>query len=174
MGFDLPAPLVLPGLLGVRVGASDLNPLALPIAKEGESKGLTVSDAKVGIRSVLAEISVALSFRHVPFNQIELGLYEDLLRYCIDRGLVVGLGLKWQMIAGDGNNSETLHVVRVLGVEGDNIVLFDDSMECDPPSLTRPWVDVERAVLAAQDGFWIMGEKGNLVLPYGPDSGEAE
>lgn len=165
-GIPFEAPFTLPTLLGVRVGPADSNPLALPVAAPGEVCGVTASEAERSINRLFHDLELPLHFRHVPFNEITLRLYDDVLRCALDRELVVGLGLDYSQLVTPKGKSGTLHVLRVLTMANNQLLLFDDSHECRPPQFSCSWDEVERTVLAVPDGYWLIGSSANLALAY--------
>ena len=168
LGAKINAPLVLPSFLGVRVGPQDSNPLGLPVARMNETTGITASAATIAIATVLAGIDGNFGFRHLPFSKIEFGLYEDVLRHALDRGVVVGVGVKWSELRTSGSDESPLHLLRVTSFDEGVLTLFDDSHELEVPRFQQDWRNVERAILAAGDGFWLLGNSTNLHVPHAP------
>lgn len=165
-GIPFDALSMLPALLGVRVGSADANPLALPVAAPGEVCGVTASEAVRSISRLFHDLELPIHFRHVPFNEITLRLYDNVLRCALDRELVVGLGIDYSQLVTPKGKSRTLHVLRVLNMTNDQLLLFDDSHDRRPPQFSCSWDEVERTVLAVPDGYWLIGSPANLSLPY--------
>ena len=138
--------------------------MSLLVAAANEVRGITASDAARSINGLLCELEVSVAFRHVRLQEVTLGLYEDVLREALDRGLVVGLGVDHSRLASDARLSQALHVFRVVTFKDRQVILFDDSRECDPPEFARSWDEVERAVLSTSDGFWLFGPAPALAL----------
>jgi hypothetical protein len=165
-GIDLKEPASLPALLGVHVGANDENPLDLQIAETDDARGVTVAVAEKSIQALLDDLKLSISFRYLPFNEIPLSLYEDVLQDALNKGFIVGLGADVSQLDIENCQGKALHVFRVVGFNYNSITLFDDAYECYPPELTRAWHEVERSVLAAESGFWIFGPKAELALTF--------
>jgi hypothetical protein len=158
-------PMILPKLLGTRVGPEDANPLELPVAKEGEPTGVSLLDAVASIPQILTRLGSPFSFRHVPLKTITFGQYDDVLATALERKCVVALGVNFSLLTGRQANRPALHVLRVIGVGTGNVSLLDDSGECDPPTIVIPADIAMQAVLTTPGGFWIFGPHRSLSLP---------
>lgn len=166
--IHLKEPASLPILLGVHVGADDNNPLDLPIAKTDDVRGVTVSVAERLIQALLDDLKLPIFFRYIPFNEIPLGLYEDVLQETLNMSFIVGLGVDVSKLNIARCQDKALHVFRVVNFNQNYVTLFDDSLECSPPELTCAWDEVERSILAANGGFWLLGpNKANIMLTHG-------
>lgn len=158
-GIDLREPTLLPARLGVHVGADDDNPLDLPIAETNNVRGVTVAVAEQLIQVLIDDLELPVFFRYLPFNKIPFGLYEDVLQDALNKGFIVGLGVDVSKLNVSHCQDKALHVFRVIGFNHKHVTLFDDSRECTPPQLTLVWDDVERSVLSAEGGFWLLSPK---------------
>jgi hypothetical protein len=158
-GIDLKEPATLPGLLGVHVGADDENPLDLPIAETDDARGVTVTVAERLIQVLIDDLGLPVFFRYLPFNEIPFSLYEDVLQDALNKGFIVGLGVDVSKLNISHCQDKALHVFRVIGFNHKHVTLFDDSRECYPPQFTFAWDEVERSVLSAKGGFWLLGPK---------------
>lgn len=164
-GVSVKVPETLPSILGVVVGPNDANPLALPISRS-QIRGVTASEARQRINQLFIELGLPVRFRHVPLKHIDFGLYEDVLECALARELVVGVGVEYSRLAASERRSQ--HVLRVLRTTNHRVSLFDDSGETEPAHLTAHWDDLERAILAAPDGFWLVGLPEQLALQHTP------
>ncbi|MEA3015342.1 MAG: hypothetical protein QOI38_64 [Sphingomonadales bacterium] len=161
-GVSVETPSVLPSLLGVHVGPNDENPLGLPVTSDDSVRGMTASGASKAVPELLKALGSPLSFRHVRFNEIPFALYEDILRAALESRVASAAGVKWSAFDRSPGASDALHLLRVTSFDGGMVSLFDDSRECEPPEMKRPWQELESAVLAAADGFWFIGSKADL------------
>ena len=160
------APAALPSLLGIRVDEGDYNPLMLPIAPPGYVSGLTAAEASLTINKLFRELNLEISYRHIPLNEVMLGLTEDVLSSALQRRLVVGLGVNYSHFYCSRAMADALHVFRVTSFTGNRVILFDDSRELDPPTFGKPWREAELASLAISDGLWLIGKVEDLQLPH--------
>lgn len=165
-GIDFLEPASLPSLLGVHVGPDDDNPLGLPLAEMDDDRGVTVTVAERMIQAMLDELELPIFFRYLPFKEIPLGLYEDVLSDALNKGLVIGLGVDVSKLSIAQCQDKALHVLRVVNSNYKYVMLFDDSYEFVPPELICTWDEVERSVLAAKGGFWLFGPKIALSLVH--------
>ncbi len=156
------APAALPAMLGVKVGESDANPLELPIARNGEPRGVTASAAKEQIPRILTDIEAPLVFEHWPLNTIPFGLYTDVVEDSLSWNLVLGVGVDFSLFPNAKVSNSTLHVFRITSKVGNKFYLHDDSHECRPPQLVVSAEELERGMIAAKDGFWIIGPAASL------------
>lgn len=158
----------LPALLGVHVGIDDENPLDLPIAENGNVRGVTVRAAQQLIQVLIDDLKLPISFKYLPFNEIPFGLYEDVLVKALEKGVIVGVGIDVSKLKISHSPDKGLHVFRVISFHEKYLTLFDDSLECSPPQMTFSWDDVEQGILAAKGGFWFLGSKEAIAQAYLP------
>jgi hypothetical protein len=158
-------PLSLPCLLGVEVSIGDKNPLGLPVSQNG-TWGMTSEAANGRINRLFQELGLPLAFRHVPFNEIALESYENVLEQAFSRSVVVGIGLNYNLLANVTRVEPVRHVIRVISNRGSNLKLFDDSLEHSCSEFTVPWDKIERAVLNILDGYWLIGRRPALALDH--------
>lgn len=161
-------PMSLPRKLGVHVLTGDFNPLNLDVATEDQVPGVTAANTLGRFNSYCSTAGYPVRLRHVPFNTITLGLYEDVLTSALEGSIVVGVGVDFNILRGENVDGNTLHLLRVVGVQEKIVSVFDDSGECAPPALSVDWMTLERAVIGADDGFWLVGSPAKLELPYTP------
>jgi hypothetical protein len=159
-------PQLLARALGVKVAKGDANPLDLPIAQPSEPSGVSSSHAAQTISNFLRDMNSPIRFRHIKLNEITFGLYEDVLGEALKRGVAAGIGVDCANLYADQAMETSLHVFRVVRLKANEITLVDDSHETRPSEFTLPWIRAERASLAASDGFWLVGNFNDLVLPH--------
>jgi hypothetical protein len=162
------APAVLPGMLGVRVAPGDVNPLELPVARPSEPPGVTADDASKAIAAILRDLDAPIRFRHVRLKEITFELYENVLEEALRRGLTVGVGVDYAKLAATPRHVSALHVFRITRIMRGEVTLFDDSRECKPSNIHTPWIMVEAAALAVNDGFWLIGPPSDLNFAHAP------
>lgn len=154
----------LPARLGVRIRPDQKNPLGLALATDSNPPGIRAVDADREINKLFAELQVPLAFRRVPFLEITLDLWDEVLKTALDRKIVTALGLDYTVLTGLPGSQSAQHVMRVKAQTRDSVQLLDDSGESEPANFA--WVHVESAVLAVPDGFWMIGRAADLDLPW--------
>jgi hypothetical protein len=165
-GVDMAAPETLPGILGVRVRPDQDNPLGLALADHRYPPGIRAADAEREINRLFAKLKLPLRCRRVPFLEISLGLWEDLLDAALAKNVVVGLGVDFGVLMQRTTRSKAEHVLRVLAHEGDHLEVADDSGEFTLSSFSVTTDRASEAVLAVPDGFWMIGAEQDLQLPF--------
>jgi hypothetical protein len=158
--------MVLPSLLGVRVRDGEDNPLCLGIADPSTPAGLRADDAERAINQLFRDIDAPLRFRRVPFREIAMGLWQEVLDAALERGVVVGLGVNFSILRGHSIQRSAQHVLRVLSRRQEELELFDDSGETTPARFSVPTERACAAVLAIPDGFWMVGPEQALHLVH--------
>lgn len=158
-------PSALPRILGVRVRPGQDNPFGLALADSHHPPGIRAKDAEAGINRLFADLGLPLRCRRVPFLEIGLGLWEELLDAALAKGIVVGLGLDFNVLTRRSIPSSAEHVLRVLGRSGRHLEVIDDSGEATPALRRVTTEDAAKAVLAIPDGFWMIGAEIDLRLP---------
>jgi hypothetical protein len=162
----LGVPDVLPSKLGVRVRPDQDNPLGLAIANHRYPPGIRATDADREINRFFAELELPLRFRRIPFLQITLGLWEDVLDAALAKSVVVGLGTDFEVLMQRATPRSAQHLLRVLARNGDHLDVIDDSGETTPAHFSVKADRVHKAVLAVPDGFWMIGTDQDLQLPF--------
>lgn len=165
-GVALDVPDILPSKLGVRVRPDQDNPLGLALADDRYPPGIRSADAEQDINRCFVELGITLRFRHIMFLAIALGLWEEVLDVALARSVVVGLGVDFGVLMKRTSTSPAEHVQRVISRNGDRLELVDDSGETIPARYSASTDQISRAVLAIPDGFWMIGAKHDLQLPY--------
>lgn len=165
-GVGLAFPEVLPSILGVRVSPHQDNPLGLALADDYHPPGIRAEDAQREINRFFSELELPLCFRLVPFLQITLGLWEDVLDAALARGVAVGLGVDFGVLLERSMPRSAQHVLRVLAHKGDHLEVVDDSGESTPARFVVTTDRANSAVLAIPDGFWMVGTAEELHLPF--------
>lgn len=157
--------------LGVVVAPTDANPFDLPV--RAVEPGAQVPVVLTLIPRVLQEISPDLAFRHLPLSHVTLGLYEDVVLEFWKRGSVVGLGLDYrELSSAEGAAAPLKHVVRLTQFDPQDrryIFCLDDEAGGDDAKRVR-WDSLEIASRRINDGFWIIGRRGTLHVPWTPSS----
>jgi hypothetical protein len=162
----LPEPDALPGILGVRVRADQDNPLGLALADQYHPPGIRAVDAEREINRLFTKLGLQLQCRRIPFLEVGFGLWEEVLDVALARDLVLGLGVDFSVLMQRSTQRSAQHVLRVLTHVDDRLEVVDDSGEA---TQDRFFVTTDRAsmaVLAIPDGFWMIGEKQCLQLPF--------
>jgi hypothetical protein len=167
-GIRYANPSELPALLETSVRPTDANPLGLPVTTDDSTQGVTAAKATRTLGHLLADIAPTIGFRHLPLKVIPLGLYDEILEDALKRGLTVGVGVDVSLLDLGEHNVPVLHVFRVHSFDRHQITLFDDSKECAPPTIKRSWERIEQAILAAADGFWLIGPEQELAFAAAP------
>jgi hypothetical protein len=162
----LAVPEVLPSTLGVRVRPDQANPLGLALADHRHPPGIRAADAEREINRFLAELELPLRCRRIPFFEISLGLWEDVLDAALAKGVVVGIGVDFSVLIPQTTPHSSQHVLRVLSRDGDHLEVIDDSGETTPARFIVTTDGVNGAVLAIPDGFWMIGAEQDLQLPF--------
>lgn len=156
LGFSVSDRGSLARELGIKVGIEKLNPWNLNIVKEPRYEGLTVSEAIINIPKVLNGYSSELSFRHIPFNKIAFGLFNEVLHEAYKKKFVIGVGFNSEII--NKRPGIIRHVTRIEPLPDHlKATLLDDSLGSLPPSINVDWILLEEAVYSVDDGFWIIG-----------------
>lgn len=166
MGFTVPFPEALPGILGVRVRPDQENPLGLALANDRYPPGIRAVDAEREINRLFAELQLPLCFHRIPFLHVEFGLWEDVLDAAFKRDVVVGLGVDFSILMRRTAARSSQHVLRVLSRKGNHLYVVDDSGETTPSHFKVTNDRASEAVLAIPDGFWMIGDKKKLRLPF--------
>ncbi len=161
---EVPDANILPSKLGVLVGPKDENPFHLEVVSDSAQQGVTQKNAEILINKFFFDRDLDLAFRHVPFQEISLGLYDEVLKAAMLKEISVGVGLDFSKLTGD-DRQPVKHVLRVKCLKGSRIKLFDDSREHSPPEFEIEWTVFEAAVLAIHDGYWLIGKPADLELP---------
>jgi len=157
----------LASMLGIAVGPDCRNPWALPIEPDPERQGVTAADSAIRIPKVVAEFNAHLTFRHIPFSHIAAEQYEAVLEQALHLGCVVGVGFDDGLLSGQ--KRVLRHVARVEPVhDAETVILLDDCAGVPPRQLTTKWDDLEAAVRAVNDGFWVIGHWASLEFDYVP------
>ncbi|KDA02484.1 hypothetical protein HOC_10829 [Hyphomonas oceanitis SCH89] len=116
----------------------------------------------VSINRLLSEIGAPIAFRHLPFRKIPFSMYDDALERALGLGLVVGAGVDYAKMPNSQTRVRSQHVFRVVTFKSGSVHLFDDSGECSPPELNLGFEDLTKAIIAAGDGWWLIGEPASL------------
>ena len=165
-GIFVQEPRHLPCLLGVRVAKTDFNPFALDVVDGAAVAGISPSHADTRINELLRRHGTSSSFRHILLREIPFGLYRDVFDEAIRREVTVGLGLECTELLIDAPRETRLHLVRGIGRAERTIAMVDDSGQLRPGPFELPWDDVVNAMFKAGDGFWLIGPRKSLELPY--------
>lgn len=165
-GAAVAVPETLPSILGVRVRPDQDNPLGLMLADHRYPPGIRAADAEREINRLFVELQLPLRCRRVPFLEIGLGLWEDVLDAALNKNVVVGLGVDFGALTQRTMLNKAEHVLRVLAHNGDHIEVVDDSGEFTLGSFNVTTDRMSRAVLAIPDGFWMIGAGQDLQLPF--------
>ena len=155
-------PQFLARMIGVRVGPGDANPYGLPIASKKKEFGVTAGDAKIAIGRLLDMHANHLGFRHIPFSTIQFELYPDVLREALESKCYVGAGVDPSRLPIPALQG-LRHVVRLAALDGVRIQFIDDCSQT-PSLIEIDWDTLERAILAVDDGFWVIGRKECLAF----------
>jgi hypothetical protein len=158
-------PLSVSRELGVRFSENDANPWGLALAGPTEVVGVSSRGATETIPRFLRKIGSSVAFRHVRSKEIAFDLYEEVLTEALKRRLTIGIGVDCASLYNQPIRS-FLHLFRVVSYRLGEVILFDDAHEVQPPEQSRPWIEVARASLAANDGFWFLRPPEDLTLPY--------
>lgn len=159
-------PDVLPSILGVHVRPDQDNPLGLALADQRYPPGIRAADAEREINRLFAKLELPLRCRRVPFLEIGLGLWEDVLDAALAKGVVVGLGVDFGVLIQRTMPRSAQHILRVLARNGDHLEVIDDSGETTPAHYSVTTDRASRAVLVIPDGFWMIGAEQDLQLPF--------
>lgn len=152
-------PVAIAHVVGVR----------FPGAKSGTTDGyikdygVCPSEVQRRLPVYLAKKEVKCTFGYLPFAQIPLGLYWEVLAELFAHDLIVGVGFEFPE-RHQGALPER-HVARVVDVvyERSSLVLKDVTSGGNNRVLERQIEWVELAVRRAHGGFWIMA--GHEVVP---------
>lgn len=150
--------------IGVQVGPNEGNPFGLDTAESNRERGVTVEVATLTINRLLEKMRCDLAFRHIRLHEIALDGGISVLQEALGRQLAVGVGVDYQRISR-GPSPETRHVLRVLGLAEQRVTVVDDSGEDSRGTFELPWDELEMAIRAAADGFWILGVANALEFP---------
>jgi len=151
--------------LGTCVGPESANPWGLPVEDDPEKRRVTAATTQERLPEVLAELDLSLRFCHVRFNEVEFGLYAEVLGQATQQGAVVGVGFDYARLFG--RPAEVRHVARVESLPDDQTVrLLDDYAASPAKEATVKWLDLEPAVRAVDDGFWMIGRSGAPDLSF--------
>lgn len=164
-------PEALPSILGVRVRPDQDNPLGLALADHCYPPGIRAADAEREINRLFLELQLPLRCRRIPFLEISLGLWEDVLDAALTKNVVVGLGVDFGVLVQRTTPYKAEHVLRVLDHKGDHLEVIDDSGEFTLSSFSVTTDRASSAVLAIPDGFWMIGAERDLRLPLTPPWG---
>lgn len=163
LGEDCPYPMTIPGILGVRVGQGQANPLELALADAAHPPGIRGGEAERAVNRMCREIGSPFRLRRVPFKTIVEDLWLDVLDEALSRGAVVGIGVDYGILTTGGSPDRSAqHVFRVLGREPRTLTLFDDSGESGLDTMTVEPDRLRVAVLPIDDGLWIMNAATEL------------
>lgn len=123
----------------------------LPTLREHE-----VLDVFVKINRVL---NLGLEFKIEPFRSIPYDLFFEYARQLIDDGGFLGLGYRAKFIFN--TLKDDLHVSIVESISEKDVRLVDLDLD---GGRYFAWDIIERAVLAADGGFWVVSstKNGNL------------
>lgn len=165
-GIIVSVPHALPGILGVCVRADQYNPLGLALADHRSPPGIRAIDAEREINRLFMDLKLPLRFRHIPFLQIALGLWEDVLDAALAKDVVVGLGVDFAVLMQRTTLRPVQHVLRVVARNGNNLDVIDDSGESTPDRFSVTTDSARKAVFAVPDGLWIIGVEQDLHLPF--------
>ena len=161
-GVKYESPLALPALLGTNVGPGDKNPLNLPINSDKKLRGLTVSRAVATFAEFFKNECMDLAFRYIAFKEVPLALYGDVLKKALSENISVGLGMDVSYLALHTSSVPANHVFRVTAFDGAEVLLVDESGECETRIFKKEIEVIERAVLAADNGFWLVGPQQKI------------
>jgi hypothetical protein len=164
-GLEGPPPKALPGILGVRVREDQDNPLGLALADRSTPAGLRARDADLAINRLFRELGSPIRFRRVPFREISMGLWVDVLDTALTRGVVAGLGVDFAVLRDQATERSAQHVLRILTRREQELELFDDSGETTPAGFSVSLERARAAVLAIPDGLWMIAQEPDLHLP---------
>lgn len=151
--------------LGTTTDPGMENPWHLPVTSEPLSLGVTAMAARQRLPQILQRIDQKLVFRHVPFATIAFEQYPEVFEQALSRGCVIGVGFDYTRLFGDAVTAR--HVARAsVGGSSQEVLLFDDSHRALRSVATVAWPALEQAILAIDDGFWIIGERGATSLNH--------
>ena len=108
----------------------------------------------------------------MPFGTFDsarspFGLFADALKEAIAEGCAVGVGFDYAVLLG--SSGPIRHVARIIPSENPLwAMLIDDNAGEPPTETTVKWLDLERAVYAVDDGFWIIGRCCSMELEFAP------
>lgn len=166
LGVDCPGDEAFARFLGVRVAPGQENPFGLTFATETHPAGISAGDAERQINRLCRSLQVPIYFRHVPFRSIAFGLWEDVLQTARRSSAVVGVGVDYHQLEKIEPDRSALHVLRIVECRRNTVKLYDDSGESVPTCFEISHDRLERAVIAASDGYWILGSAECMSLPY--------
>ncbi len=136
---------------------------------DSKARGVLVSEAMIRLPSVLKEYDENLAYRHLPFREVTLGLFGEVVETAIQNGCVIGVGYDHAKL--EGKQDEHRHLARIVANRGhDEIQLADDYVGRPAPLITVNWAELESAVYRVDDGFWIIGHRDAIQLDYVPFS----
>jgi hypothetical protein len=153
--------------IGIKISPGIWNPWNLPIQPDPDLAGLLPSEAEERLPKLLKEYDTPLSFRHIPFRFVTLGLWEGLFGQAHKRGCAVAVGLNNAMLQSEAGRLR--HVARILpSIDPRKIMVLDDSFGIPPREMTVYRELLERAVHSVDDGFWIIGTEDSLEFDLAP------
>jgi len=154
--------------LDISVAPSSHNPWGLRVEVDPHLQGLTVAAATERIPRLLRSFDSELTFRHVLFNHVTLGLVEEVLVQATLQGCVVGVGYDLSLMSGTGS-AMMRHVARIEPAsDSEHVVILNDSEAFQPQPVLARWSDLLPAVNAVTDGFWLVGPRKSMNLAYTP------
>ena len=154
-----PPPGDLARMLDVRVPTGSPNPFALLVSEEPNRFGVSPAVAFPRLGALLERRYPALAGSHLTIDQIPFRMAPEACEQFVAAGVTVGIGLDNGLV-GENRLMGTRHVLRVTGTSSLRVDLMDDSE--DGVQLSIDWADAEKASLAVNDGFWLIGHQDHL------------
>jgi hypothetical protein len=154
--------------LDISVAPSSHNPWGLRVEADPHLQGLTVAAATERIPRLLRSVDAELTFRHILFSHVTLGLVEEVLVQATLQGCVVGVGYDLGLMGGT-SSTMMRHVARIEPAsDSEHVVILNDSEAFPPQPVLARWSDLLPAVSAVTDGFWLVGPRKSMNLAYTP------
>jgi len=150
--------------LSTTVDPADENPWNLPTEPCYQLRGTHTSTVVAELPALLAEQDGDLSFRHISFHCIACELYPEVLAQASVRGCIVGVGYAWDILNATtaarprAVSDHSRHVSRLEPLSEQRVRVIDNG----PPCEVFSWDLVTDAVLAVDDGFWVIGPSARL------------
>jgi len=123
--------------------------------------GVSVRSATKTIPRLLDKVAPDLCFHHVPFRAIAFDLFDEFFYDVIRTGAAVGVGFDPSKLITKFRS--TRHVARATPTEQRSLVSLDDSRDFHA---RVTWEELERAVAAVDDGYWLLARRGSLHFKY--------
>jgi hypothetical protein len=165
LGLESMDPRRLARKFAVRVPFDQPNPWALDTADDTLLCGINPHQLGQLWHTVFND-GPTFSFRYVPFNTVQFGCYWDVALEALDRGFVLGVGFNYALFTG---NSSASHVCRVQSIQrhqtDDYRICLVDDFDNGKVSTVDSRL-LEQATNAVSGGFWLIGPKDKMNLPY--------